>query len=221
MSDWNRIQGTPATGGGSATLTVILTNPIASGNGIAGGVLLDTGLTLLSVTDENGGAYTIFEQHDDGVLYTAAFKSNGFITSGAQHMIFTASAIPGNYWTITDEFQPPTGATMFAVDTSVSQFNSAGLSWPSFTTTTPDELVYAAAMSSGTSQHGAGFNLGSGDTTARCSEWGIKASPGSVTMDLASQSNHFWGPAFAIKAGVGGGAASPSFGVLGMASSEW
>ncbi|SRR5258706_555128 len=218
MTDWNRIQGVVVTSNPNNVFPLTVTN----GSGVVGGVLLDTGFTLTNVTDDMGNSYIIFDEHDDGVLYTTAFKSNGFLTNGPKTLTFTHSAgSPSNWWIVQDEFQPPTLATAFNLDGSSTTFNSGGLSFASFNTSLPDDLVYAVCMSSGTASHGAGFNIGTGDPGPRVSEWGIQTSPGTVTMNLASQSGSFWGPAFAINGGGAPPAAATPFGVLGLASNEW
>ncbi len=220
MTDWTQIQGVVNTAGGVTTVNESFASTIANGNIVVGAVLLDAAFTLTSVTDDKSNAYTVFDSHDDGSLYTVAFRSNGFLTNGPKILTYNFSGATGNQWMVQDEFQPPTGATAVSVDGSSQTSNSAGTSFASFSTSLSDDLVYAVAMSSGTSTHGTSFNLGTGNGTARCSEWGIQSSPGSVTMDLATQTNHFWGPAFAINGGSSP-PASASSGIVGAVTSEW
>src|SRR5258706_8852852 len=220
MTDWTRIQGVVNTAGGVTSVGEAFSSTVANGDIVVGAVLLDHGFTLTSVTDDKSNVYSVFEPHDDGALYTVAFRSNVFLPNGPKILTYNFSGATGNQWMVQDEFQPPTGATAITVDGSSSTFNSAGTSFASFNTSLPDDLVYAVAMSSGTSTHGTSFNLGSGNGTARCSEWGIQATAGSVTMDLATQTNHFWGPAFAINGGSSPPASAPS-GIVGVVTSEW
>src|SRR5258706_11881923 len=203
MADWNRVQGIATITGGVTSWNRAFAAPVGVGGnpaGIIGAVLLDTGKTLLSVTDDKGNSYDIFDSHDDGILYTVAFKSSGLITNGPQTLTFIPSAATADQWSVQDEFSPPTGAINISVDGSSNQFNSNGVNFLPFATALPGDLVYAVSMSSGISTHGAAFNAGTGDGTARCSEWGIQSTPATVTMNLATQTNAFWGPAFALSA---------------------
>src|SRR5258706_15975823 len=221
MTDWTRIQGVVNTAGGVTSVGEAFSSTVANGDIVVGAVLLDHGFTLTSVTDDKSNVYTVFEPHDDGTLYTVAFRSNGFLTNGPKILTYNFSGATGNQWMVQDEFQPPAGATSITVDGSSSTFNSAGTSFVSFNTALTDDLVYAVAMSSGTSTHGTSFNIGSGNTTARCSEWGIQASPGTVTMNLETQTNHFWGPAFAINGGTSAPAPTQLISPIGLADIEW
>jgi len=224
MTDWSRIQGIANRPNGPVPnpLNLAFGSTVPIGDGVVGAVLMDTGVTLTSVTDDKGNGYTIFAPHDDGILSFAAFRSNGFLTNSPKTLTYTTSggATLSTFWQVQDDFQPPTGATLFSVDGSSVTFNSGGTSFTNFSTTSPDDLAYAAAFSSGTSTHGASFNQGSGDGTQVCSEWGIQAAAGTVTMNLATQAGSLWGPAFALNAGNAGPAFVP-FGVLGLASNEW
>jgi|SRR5882672_2628744 len=202
MADWNRIQGIATATSGVTSWNVSFTSPVGNPAVVVGAVLLDTGKTLTSVTDDKGNSYTVFNSHDDGILYTASFRSTGLLTNGPQTLTFTPSAATSNEWSVQDEFSPPTGASSISTDGATSQFNATGTSFVPFTTSLSDDLVYAVAMSDGSSTHGASFNAGTGDGTARNSEWGIQSAPGSVTMNLAAQATHFWGPAFAVNAQV-------------------
>src|SRR5258706_5258194 len=202
MTDWTRIQGVVNTAGGVTSVGEAFSSTVANGDIVVGGVLLDTGFTLTSVTDDQSNAYTVFDSHDDGVLYTVAFRSNSFLTNGPKIITYHFSGATGNQWMVQDEFQPPTGAIAISDDGSSQTFNSAGTSFVSFNTSLTDDLVYAVAMSSGTSTHGTSFNIGTGNGTASCSDWGIQSSPGSVTMNLDTQTSSFWGPAFAINSGI-------------------
>ncbi len=154
MTDWTFIQGVVNTAGGVTTVNESFASIIVSGDIVLGAVLLDAGFTLTSVTDDKSNAYTVFDPHDDGTLYTVAFRSNGFLTNGPKILTFNFSGASGNQWMVQDEFQPFTGATAISVDGSSQTFNSAGTSFASFNTSLPDDLVYAVAMSSGTSTHG-------------------------------------------------------------------
>jgi len=213
MADWTRIQGVADATGGVTSKNVSFAGAITGGNIIVGGVLLSTGLTLTSVTDDKSNAYTVFQSNDDATLYSTGYRSNAIITNAPTTLTFTASASAGTFWTIQDEFSPPTGATgALTVDGSSSAANVAGgtdVAFPNFTTAKTDDLEYATAMVSGTATVGTGFNSGTGSGTARFSEWGIKTTAGTVTM-LVTATGNFWGPAFGINvaAGVGGFAAA-------------
>ena len=197
MVDWTHTQGAQDSAAGNTSVSFLAA--VASGAVVVGAVLLGTGLTLTNVTDDKSNAYTIFESHDDGGLYTAAFRSNGLLTNGPTTLTYTTSAAPGTFWKVQDEFAPPTGATgAVSVDGSSSSFADAGTSFNSFTTTLSDDLVYAVAMVSGTATHGAGFNVAQGDNTARMAEWGIQATAATVTMTTGANGGNFWGPAFGI-----------------------
>ena len=199
-ADWTHTQGTQDSTAG--TTSVAFGAAVTSGNIVVGSVLLNTGLTLTNVTDDKSNAYTIFESHDDGGLYTAAFRSNSFLTNGPTTLTYTTSAAPSTFWKVQDEFAPPTGSTSLSVDGSSSTFNSTGTSFTSFTTTLSDDLVYAVANVSGTATHGAGFNVAQGDGTARMAEWGIQATAATVTMTTGTNGGNFWGPAFGINSAV-------------------
>src|SRR5712675_2291269 len=108
MTDWTRIQGKTVQNSGTS---LTFTSAVTSGNIVVGGCLLSTGFTLNSVTDDKSNAYTVFNTHDDGTLYTASFRSNGFLTNTPITITYTLSGSPGNDWFVQDEFQPPTGST--------------------------------------------------------------------------------------------------------------
>jgi len=220
MTDWSRIQGNVATFGGNAVVNFSFSSTILSGDIVTGSVLLNSGFTLNTVIDDKSNGYTVFDSNDNGTIYTAAFRSNTFLTNGPKTLTFTASGASSNYFVIMDEFQPPTGAIAISADGASVQVNSAGTTFPNFTTGGYDVLVYAVSFSpGGTSTHGVSFNIGTGDGTTICSEWGIRAIPAVVTMDLATQTASFYGPAFGISAGI----PQPGlvFGIKGMADIEW
>lgn len=206
MSDWSLVQAVNSQSPAGNTLTKAFTSVVSSGSIVVGAVLLNTGYTV-SVADDQTNPYTVFGAHDDGILYTAAFTSNGFLTNGPHVYTFTATgpATTGNFWVAMLEFTPPTGATLITVDGNSSVFNNAGTSFAALNTSLSDDLVCSVAFSSGAATRGASWNAGAGDTTQVCSEWGIQSGAGSVTMDLAGQSGNMWGPSFAINAGNGGG----------------
>lgn len=215
MSDWSLVQAINSQSPAGNTLTKAFTATVSSGSIVVGAILLNSGYTA-AVADDQTNAYTVFGAHDDGTLYTAAFRSNGFLTNGPKTYTFTASgpATTANFWVAMLEFTPPTGATSPSVDGNASVFNNATTSFANFSTLLSDDLVCSVAFSSGASVHGTSWNQGAGDTTAVCSEWGIQSSAGSVTMNLFSQNGNMWGPSFAINVGTGGGGAQPNFGSL-------
>lgn len=211
MADWSQVQAKNSQSPAGNTLILTFTSVVSSGSIVVGGVLLNTGFVLSTVTDDKLNAYTVFDSHDDGSLYVAGFHSNSTITNGPATLTYTATGTgtTANFWVAQNEFTPPTGSTgVITVDGSSTTSASGGTSFTNFSTSDSDDLVYAVSFSSGSSTHGSSFNAGAGDGTAVCSEWGIQSSAGTVTMTLATQTGSFWGPSFGINAG---GGAAPTF----------
>jgi|SRR5882672_208293 len=218
MADWNRVQGATTTTPVGGALS--FASPVGNGGIVVGAVLLDHAVTITSITDDQGNGYTVVVSHDDGTLDIYGFRSTGLIANAPVTVTVHTSGASGNFWIVMDEFSPPTGVTSISGDGSSVTFGSLGTTFTSFDTSLPDDLVWACALSSGTSTHGAGFTAGQGDGTNRTTEWGIQASPATVTMNLATQTSTLWGPAFAVN-GIVAAAASPTLYGGGMASSEW
>lgn len=198
MADWNRVQGTKTTSPVANSLA--FSASVGVGNVVVAAILLSTGFTLAegTITDDQGNPYKIVSSFDDGILNIYGIRSVGIITNGAKTLTFPPSGSPGTFWIVIEEFSPPTGTVTIASDGATITSNSAGLAFAAFNTTKPDDLVWAASLSSGQSVHGSSWTAGQGDSSSQTTEWGIQLTPATVTMDLASQNNHFWGPAFAL-----------------------
>src|SRR5262249_40485440 len=155
---------------------------VTSGNIVRGGVLLDHGSSITSVTDDKGNPYRVTVSGDDGaVAYVALFRSlgdgTGLLKNAPQTITVTVSPSSATFFIILDEFAPPTGTTAISLDGGQAAVdNNPGLTTANFRTTKSDTLVYSASVaSSGTTTTGAGFNAGNGSPGAYISEWKIQA----------------------------------------------
>jgi len=187
MTDWTRVQGAqsqaPTLG---LTVSIALTNPVASGNIMACEAIISNANQIISAVDDKGNNYTWVAPSFTVANPVVAFYPDpdsatfGLLTNGPKTLTVTLAATPSYFWYDLTEFSPPTGT----VGTCLNgfNFNSGGLAnatdIATFFVDTNDTLLYATQLSSGTGTTGAGWTAGAGSTTAVCSQWKILAAAG-------------------------------------------
>jgi hypothetical protein len=167
MADWTRIQGNDAQS--TAVGTVSFGAPVASGNIVVGGIVVNTGIYVTSVTDDKSNIYDIVAAGDDeAVNSVAGFKSRGLITNGPTTITVNISGVPSTFFfKAVEEWAPPTGTTNISLDgTTWFVMPSTGIQGLAGTATSPfqtiqnDVLLFGYVVDQGTITAGTGWNTG-------------------------------------------------------------
>lgn len=207
MTDWTRVQGADDDTTG---LSVSFGVAVTSGSIVWGGIGLNTGNALLSVTDDKSNIYDITAGGDDeAILAVFGFKSRGLITNGPTTITITTSiAVASFCFKAIEEWTPPTGTTAISLNGSTWFAMPSGgiqgltnLQTSPFQTTLSDVLLAAVVFDQDAAfGFGAGWTIGinhPANITFTASQIQATAS-NSNQLTFSSNANTAWGVCFGI-----------------------
>jgi hypothetical protein len=205
-ADWTRVQGTSAFS--TAVHTISFGSAVTSGDIVVGGMVMDSGIYLVSVTDDKSNKYDITAADDNGGFAVAGYKSHSLLTNGPTTITITLSATPVTYFFKgIEEFTPPTGTSNISLDgttcfvslTSNSTQGLNGTSSSQFQNINTDVLIWSLVITSGAFTHGAGYALGIDDTVNSIfSEYLIQSTASNADVATWTGPTEVWGVAFGI-----------------------
>jgi hypothetical protein len=145
----NQIERTVAT---ASSGSIVFPNTVASGNIVIGGIAVGTGggniTDITSITDDKGNNYTIVPNYINA-SGRAMFWSNGPITNGPQTITCNTSVTETIIYFMVNEFVPPPGTSIYAIDGTPSMTNQGSGPGPyssgTVTTNTNGDLLYGFA----------------------------------------------------------------------------
>src|SRR5579883_1873527 len=211
MSSWSRVQGQSLTvtqaNVNSTHNSVTLGSAVTSGNFVVGMCWWNANpgtVGSITVTDDKGNNYTIIDSDFAHGWYLITFWSGGLLTNGPKTITVTAPNSTAYVWPTVEEYSPPSGALGVALDghsINSSGSNTSPISAPSFSTTSPNSLVWAGAVvnnGSASPTPGTGFTSGLSPGAYIGTEYLTQAA-GSITPSFTGSWANAGIGAFAVK----------------------